>query len=162
MKLHRINRFWFICALVSSVAFISCKGKTTDADIQTEVNSKIADEAGTSLTASVSNGVVTLSGTCKDDACRRSCEEEVKNVKGVKSVVNNITVPAAPTVEISPDAVLQESVNNAVKAYSDVKAEVKEGVVTLRGEIQRDKLQELMMALSALNPKKIENQLAVK
>jgi hyperosmotically inducible periplasmic protein len=143
--------------------FVACKGKPSDAEIQTEVGKKLADEAGSGLTASVNKGVVTLTGTCKDEACRSSCAAEAKSVAGVTDVVNNITVPVATApVEITPDAPLQEAVNNVVKAYADVKAEVKDGVVVLRGQIERPKLQELMMALSALKPKSIDNQLVIK
>ncbi|HYF30715.1 MAG TPA: BON domain-containing protein [Chitinophagaceae bacterium] len=161
MKLKHltIRSLAFALALGSLVA---CNDKTSDADIQTEVNKKLADEAGSGLTASVSNGVVTLSGNCKNDECRRSCAAEIKDVKGVKSVVNNINVAVAAPVEIATDTALQQGVNAAVQAYKDVKAEVNDGVITLRGEIERDKLQDLMMALNALKPKKIENQLAVK
>lgn len=155
------RRLAFGCIIAAGL--ISCKGKVSDADIQTEVNKKLSDEAGSSLTASVNNGVVTLSGTCKDETCRQSCADEAKEVKGVTSVVNNISVaaPQAP-VEISADPVLQQSVDNVVNTYKGVKAEVKDGVVTLRGEIERSKLQDLMMALNALKPKKVENQLVVK
>ncbi len=150
-------------ALLLAIGFTACKGKVSDADIQTEVNKKLADEAGSALTASVSSGVVTLSGTCKDDACKASCEKEVKEVKGVTSVVNNITIPApqAP-VEIAVDPVLQQGVNDVIKSYKNVKAEVKDGVVTLTGELERAKLQDLMVALNALKPKKVENQLTLK
>lgn len=164
MKLKHLNPFVLACVVSLGVSLSSCKDKNTDAEIQTEVNKKLSDEAGSALTASVSNGVVTLSGTCKDDECKRSCAEEAKEVNGVKDVVNNIAIAAPPaaTVEITADAPLQEAVNNVVKGYNDVKAEVKDGVVTLRGEIERSKLQDLMAALNGLKPKKVENQLVVK
>ena len=163
MKLRHLNALLFAGAL--SFSLISCKSGTSDADIQTEVTKKLSDEGGANLTSSVSNGVVTLSGSCKDEECRRSCADEVKDIKGVKNVVNNITVAAAvdtTPVEVTADAQLQEAVNNVVKDYKDVKAEVKDGVVTLRGEIQRSKLQDLMAALNSLKPKKVDNELAIK
>ncbi|HYE55129.1 MAG TPA: BON domain-containing protein [Chitinophagaceae bacterium] len=162
MKLKKLNVI-VLAGLLCTCGFVACNSKPSDADIQTEVNKKLADEAGSGLTASVSKGVVTLSGTCKDEECRRECAEEVKDVKGVTNVVNNISVPVATApVEIAPDATLQEAANNVVKAYSDVKAEVKDGVVTLRGQIERSKLQDLMSSLHALKPKKVENQLVIK
>ena len=152
-----------VYALILAASLVSCKGKVSDADIQTEVNKKLNDEAGSGLTASVSNGVVTLTGTCKDDACKASCAKEAQEVKGVTSVVNNISIPPPPApVEISVDPVLQEGVNNVLKSYSKVKADVKDGVVTLTGEIERAKLQDLMQAVNALKPKKVENQLTIK
>ena len=165
MKMKHFNSLMFSGALLLSVSFTACKSNTSDADIQTEVNKKLADDAGSGLTASVSNGVVTLSGTCKTEECKQDCAEEVKDVKGVTSVVNNVTVASAveaPPVDITADAPLQEAANNVVKEYKDVKAEVKDGVITLRGEIQRSKLQDLMAALNALKPKSVENQLVIK
>lgn len=165
MKLKHLNALLFAGALSLSATFVSCKGGNSDATIQQEVNKELANEAGSGITASVSNGIVTLSGVCKDEPCREHAAAEAQKVKGVKSVVNNITVTAPETtapVEISPDAQLQEAVNNVVKDYKNVKADVKDGVVTLRGDIERSKLQGLMMALNSLKPKKVENQLSIK
>lgn len=162
--MKQLSSFWLASAIGLSALFTSCKGNVSDADIQTEVNKQLDDEGGRGLTASVSGGTVTLTGTCKDEECKRECADEVKGVKGVKSVVNNITVASANApVEITADAPLQQAVDNVVKNYKDVKAEVKDGIVTLRGEINRDNLQKLMISLNELKPKKVDNhQLAVK
>ncbi len=69
--------------------------------------------------------------------------------------------PAAPVV-VSPDAPLQQGVQDATKDYPTVTATVLDGVITLNGTIAKDKLQPLMMSLNALQPKKIENKLTVK
>jgi len=66
----------------------------------------------------------------------------------------------APVV-ISPDNELRTSVNAVVSTYTGVQAEVKDGVVTLRGSIAKDRLQNLIMALQELKPKKIENELVI-
>jgi hyperosmotically inducible protein len=143
--------------------FISCKGKPSDADIQTEVSNKISNRAG--ITATVNEGVVTLTGECPDNDCRTNSENAVKDVKGVKSVINNITIvtveQAAP-VQIMPDDQLKAAVEGVLTKYKDVKAEVKDGVVTLRGEILRDNLQNLIISLNGLKPKKIQNELVIK
>lgn len=166
MKMKHLGSFWLASAIGLSAFFASCKGNVSDADIQTEVNKKLDDEGGRGLTASVSAGTVTLTGTCKDEECKRECADEVKGVKGVKSVVNNISVASANVttapIEITADAPLQQAVDNVVKDYKDVKAEVKDGIVTLRGEIKRDNLQKLIMSLNELKPKKVENQLVIK
>lgn len=65
-------------------------------------------------------------------------------------------------VEISPDATLRTSVDNVIKAYDGVQADVKDGVVTLRGNIKQDDLQTLIMKVQELKPKKVENQLVIK
>ena len=66
------------------------------------------------------------------------------------------------SVEISSDATLRSSVNDVVKAYNGVEFDVKDGVVTLRGNIKQDDLQTLIMKVQELKPKKVENQLVIK
>src|SRR5688572_5441537 len=91
---------------MSSMVLTSCKGPS-DADLQTSVNEKITANAG--VTASVADGVVTLSGECADPACKSSAEASAKGVKGVKSVVNNITIapPPAPVTITADDPLKQ-------------------------------------------------------
>ena len=82
----------------------SCKKKLKDADIQASIESVLnadADMKGTSVL--VKDGVATISGICKDEACKSRCEEAVKKIEGVTSVVNNCTV-APPEVVVPPVA----------------------------------------------------------
>ena len=65
----------------------SCKKKLKDADIQTAIETILkadADMAGTMVM--VKDGVATLSGVCKDEACKAKCEEAVKKIEGVKAL----------------------------------------------------------------------------
>ena len=66
MKLLNTNfRLLLTILAFSGITLISCKGKQTDAEIQASINEKIASNAEMKgLTASVSNGVVSLSGEC--------------------------------------------------------------------------------------------------
>ena len=148
-----------------SFAFLLVACGPKDADIQKEITAKLIELPGVSVT--VEKGVATISGTCKDDAFKQNAESIVKGIKGVKSVVNNCEIPApepvveAP-VEINPDAVLTTSVNEVVKTYSGVTATVKDGVVTLTGDIKRSQLQNLIKSVQELKPKKVENKLTIK
>ncbi len=159
-------RFGFAMMMVAAV-FSSCKSDRSDTEIQADVSNKLAgSDDGRGIIASVSNGVVTLTGECKDDECRKDCAEEVREVKGVKEVVNNIQIasvaaPAEP-VQIDADNTITSSVNDVVKKYNKVQAEVKDGVVTLRGEITRSQLPELLQEINALKVKRIDNQLVIK
>lgn len=65
-------------------------------------------------------------------------------------------------VEINPDATLRTSVDNVLRSYDGVSADVKDGVVTLRGNIKQDDLQSLIMKVQELKPRKVENQLTIK
>ncbi|MBE8728157.1 BON domain-containing protein [Flavobacterium hungaricum] len=146
-----------------ALALASCGPK--DADIQKEVTSKLSTLPG--VEATVSKGVATISGTCKDDAVKENATVIVKSVKGVKSIVNNCEVLSPePLVEasvnINPDAVLTTSVNEVAKAYNGVSVSVKEGVVTLTGDIKRAQLPNLIKSVQELKPKKVENKLTIK
>ncbi|MFC4476269.1 BON domain-containing protein [Flavobacterium chungangensis] len=148
-----------------SFAFLLVACGPKDADIQKEITAKLSDLPGVSVT--VEKGVATISGTCKDDAFKQNAESIVKGIKGVKSVVNNCEIAApepvvAAPVEINPDAVLTTSVNEVVKTYSGVTATVKDGVVTLTGDIKRSQLQNLIKSVQELKPKKVENKLTIK
>jgi hypothetical protein len=138
-----------------------------DSNIQAAVETAIKNNAAvTGISASVQDGVVTLSGECKDEASKSAIEAEAAKVKGVKKVVNNCTITPPPMqqapVTISPDDTLSKNVKDAIAGYPGVNATVTDGVVTLTGEIKRANLQKLMMSLQSLHPKKIDNKLTIK
>jgi hyperosmotically inducible protein len=164
MKNMKVTKGLAVIMIALAVGFVSCKPK--DADIKTAIEqaiSAIPDAAG--ATIEVKDGIATITGEFKDETARIAAETAAKAVKGVKSVVNNGTV-AAPVVvapvEISADAALISAVADAVKDFSTVKADVKDGIITLSGEIQKTNLPKLMMSLNALKPKKVDNKLTVK
>jgi hyperosmotically inducible periplasmic protein len=158
---HLFSKFVILtCCTLLCFGIYSCGVK--DSDIEKNVNEKLASTPG--ITASVADGVVTLSGQTQADASKSMAESNVKTVKGVKSVVNNVTVtpPQVNTpVIISPDDTLTTGVNDAIKDFEGVNASVNDGVVTLTGTLKRARLQNLMQALNTLKPKKINNQLTL-
>lgn len=153
-----------LLTLSSGVCLTACKSGPKDSTIQSDFQDKAKTNPQlVGINASVAEGVLTLTGQCPDEACRSNAEQAARDVKGVKSVVNNISVqPATAPVVIADDGTLKNSVDATVKKYKDVTADVQNGEVTLRGTIKRDDLQKLMMDLNALNPKKITNQLTIK
>ena len=150
--------------IVPSFLFSSCKEK--DSKIQAAVESSLKASNMPGISASVKDGVVTLTGQCENNADKSSVESMIAKVKGVKQVVNNCTVAPPPVttapVVISPDDALIKSVSDATKDYPGVKADVKDGVITLTGDIKRANLQKLIMTLNTLKPKKIEDKLTIK
>ncbi|MEO7802320.1 MAG: BON domain-containing protein [Ginsengibacter sp.] len=156
----KLSNFLLSALLAVILLFAGCKPK--DADIKANVEEKLKTntEMTTPATVSVTDGVATLIGECKDDACRTKCGELANSAKGVKSVVNNMTVPAP--VVINTDDALTTGAKQAVAAYSGVTADVSDGVVTLRGSITRANLTKLMQSITALQPKSIKNELQVK
>ena len=156
-------RVVFILPLFTCFLFAACNDSTSDEQIQKNISDKLSPSANNSnpefskIQAVTSKGVVTLNGECQGENCADSAATLVRNLEGVKDVVNNIKEVAPET-----DFTLRTSVQSIISKYEGVQADVAAGVVVLRGQIQRTQVQPLMNELSALNPKKIDNQLAVK
>ena len=74
---------------------------------------------------------------------------------------NTTTKMPDTTVVISADDSLKRMIPDATKDFPGVTASVDQGVVTLTGNINRDRLPKLMMAINALHPKKINNNLTI-
>ena len=141
----------------------ACKSGPSDQELTNSINSSLSSSTG-KINASVEKGVATLTGECPDDACKTNAEATAKSAKGVSQVVNNITVsaPPPPVVTITPDDSLRTAVQSAISEYKTVQASVTNGVVTLTGETSRKNLQDIMQAVTAMKPKKIENKLELK
>ena len=91
----KLTKLLLAVVVSATILFVGCKPK--DADIKANVEKALkADPMMTSTMVDVKDGVVTMSGECKDDACKAMCEKTVAGVKGVKSVVNNCMVAAPP------------------------------------------------------------------
>jgi hyperosmotically inducible periplasmic protein len=157
--------FSLTLVIASSMLFISCKVK--DSDIQSSVIAKTKDLAdAANISINVKDGIVTLAGQCKDEAAKAAWEPALKGLKGVKQIINNITVtppppPPAPVI-IAADDPLTKGVSDALKDFPAVKADVKDGIITLTGEANKADLKRIMSSLNTLKPKKINNQLIIK
>lgn len=144
----------FCVAAVSALLF-SC-GKKGDKEIQQDVVAKLNDNNYKNLSVAVKDGVVTLDGTCEGDSCAAKAQHLAASVEDVQSVKNNVQA------NTKTDLTLRTSVQQIISKYQGVEADVANGVVVLRGTINRDQLQPLMAELQAINPTKIDNQLAIK
>lgn len=146
----------FAAALMLGFTVTSCKSKPKDADIKTAVEQQLNNPA---VSVAVTEGAVTLTGEVIDDAAKAALATSAQTVKGVKSVDNQLTVtpPPAPVV-ISADDSLATAVNDAIKDHAGVTAAVKDGVVTLTGEVKKADLAKLMQKVNALKPRKVENK----
>ncbi|HTI90512.1 MAG TPA: BON domain-containing protein [Puia sp.] len=154
--------FPFCCMLL-----FSCGGNKDEAIREAIEAKKKEMKELAALTTSVEKGVVTISGECPDKSTESICVQSISSIPGVKNVVDNLTVTPPPAtapapVVIAPDDPLTRGVADAVKDYPGVSATVKDGEVTLTGDIKRASLQKLMKSLHSLKPRKINNQLTVK
>jgi hyperosmotically inducible protein len=160
----KISKVLLAVFFTTVVFFIGCKPK--DSTVEKNITEKFAatpECAG--ATATVTNGIATLTGEVKDDMCKSTAETTAKNVKGVKSVVNDLTVtppPPPPTATVSPDNAMSQGVTDATKDFPTVTATVNNGEITLTGSIKRSDLTKLMQSLNSLHPSKINNQLTIK
>ena len=74
---------------------------------------------------------------------------------------NTVTKTPDTAIVISADDSLKTRITDATKDFPGVTATVDQGVITLTGNITRDKLPKLMQSLNSLHPKKITNNLTI-
>lgn len=82
---------------------------------------------------STHNGVVTLKGETENLLIREQATEVAENVKGVRSIINNLTVSAS-----RPDSAIEMDVDNALSTDPatedmEISTTVKNGLVTMKG-----------------------------
>jgi hypothetical protein len=152
-----------LTAVLFSTLLISCG--PNDEKVTENVKSSVSI-LDPSIQVSVKDGVVTLSGQVADESTKNAAEGSIKEVKGVKSVVNNITVKQAetPPVMINYDEAIRSSIDSSFskKGIVGVIVNVANGEVTLTGNIKRAELTKVMQAANESKPKKVYNKLTIK
>jgi len=150
-------------ALLAILGMAACKSKPKDTDVQASIEKVLQADADLSkAVVTVKDGIATISGELKEESLKSKIEEAVKNIAGVKSVVNNCTVvapPPPPPVQTATTE-LEKAITDALKDYPGVKSELKDGVLTLTGEVAKSSVQKLMIAVNGLRSlglKKIES-----
>lgn len=145
-------------AVVTTLAFVSCKPK--DADIKASIEAAIkADSMMMGTMVDVKDGVATITGECKDDACKAMCEKTITAIKGVKSVVNNCTVKPveiiAPPVSLTTilDDATQQKVKDGLKDIAGVTVEFSGEKAILSGEVTSANRMKIMQMLAAAKVK---------
>ncbi len=152
-----LKQAFSILVLSSFIVFgaVSCKSKVSDADLKTKVESVVSSNPN--VMVEVKDGVVTLSGVANSEEEKQALEASAKaaDAKGIKSVVNNITVQA-PIVVNTDDADLSAKVVDATKDFPTVSTSVHDGIITVTGSVEQARVQVLKQSLDALNPKKVD------
>lgn len=149
----KLTKLLLAVVVSASMLFVSCKPK--DADIKTAVETALkAEPTMSGTTVEVKDGVVTIGGECKDDACKTACETAVAAVKGVKSVVNNCTVappPPPPPASLSTtiDAAKMQQVKDGLKDMAGVTVEFAGDKAVLKGEVTQTQRMTIMQLLAA-------------
>ena len=125
-----------LAALALSVFAAACGKK--DADIQKAVQDKLTADGVTGVTATVKDGVATLSGEVKDITVKSKAETSAKSVDGVKSVDNKLTTAPlpTPTPPVADPALTGKVTENLKKAgCTGATVSVENGKVTIKGDI---------------------------
>jgi osmotically-inducible protein OsmY len=115
----------------------------TDSDIKRDVEEEIkydADVYSSDIGVSVKSGVVALTGFVGSFSQKLQAERDAKRVSGVMGVANDIQV-RIPSVDARPDPEIARDVVAQLKAelpfsYEHVKSVVKNGWVTLEGDLE--------------------------
>jgi len=122
------------------------------------------------INVDTNNGVVTLFGMVPSEASKHAAEAEVSKVSGVKSVRNELQVvpsQAQKAVKANDSDIkdaIAKKVDKAVIDDSDIKVDVKDGVVRLTGEVEKqtDRLRALTIARSTDGVRSVVDDLQMK
>lgn len=146
-------------ALAVSFGAVSCKKKVSDADLQTKATTVVTSNPNASV--EVKEGVAHLSGTFATQADKDAMIASLKAIPGVKEVMDMATV--APAVEVNAvDPAVLTKVQDAVKDFPSVKAEVVNGELTLTGNVSPQQAKKIKESVDALKIGKYTNSLVVK
>ena len=95
-----MKRFYavLLVALLMTLGAVAADQPVSDDALYDQVRIKIANDrevGGGNVDVKVTNGVVELTGTVRDDRHRQRVEKVVKKVKGVKGVQNKLRITPA-------------------------------------------------------------------
>ncbi len=150
-----------ICAVVFSVFFLFSCGPS-DSELKKSIGMKL--EATPGITATVEKGVVTLSGTVEASAQKDQAETLVREVEGVKTIMNDIQVLPPPPPKDTPDQALVKVIekNLSEQGFSMVKASVTDSVATITGDIKKSEVKKVKQIVEKSGAKKVVEKLSTK
>jgi osmotically-inducible protein OsmY len=149
-----------VIALAIALTAAACGKK--DVDIQKAVQDKLTADGVSGVTATVKDGVATLTGEVADITVKNKAETSAKSVDGVKSVTNNVTLKPlpTPTPPVADPALIGKVTENLKKAgCTGANVAVQNGKVTLTGTVPADKYVECIQVVNQSGVGSIDNQL---
>jgi hypothetical protein len=84
-----------LLAMAAILTLSGCSSKPTDAQLETQVKGQLAADSalqGQPITVAANHGTVTLTGTVTGEGSRELAGNDAARVKGVTTVLNNLTV----------------------------------------------------------------------
>lgn len=155
-------RIKFLTVLSIAIAlFIGACGKS-DADLTKAVNDRLAADKVTGVTASVKDGVATLTGEVADITVKTKAEASAKAVEGIKSVTNSLTTRPLPvaTPAAADPALTGKITEDLKKAGCDgASVSVVGGKVTVTGTVPSAKYTTCIQTIQQSGITGIDNQL---
>ena len=112
--------------------------------------------------STVSDGWVTLDGTVERWSQHDDAERAVRNLAGVKGVMNGITVkPTKPVTEDVHKAIEQALERRAEREAKRIRVDVRDGIVTLTGSVHSWAERKSVVAAARFTPgvREVEDQL---
>jgi hyperosmotically inducible periplasmic protein len=152
----------FITILMLALAVVAAGCGKSDADLATAVNDKLKADGVTGVTASVKDGVATLTGEVADITVKTKAENSAKTVDGVKSVTNNVTTKPIPVATpAAPDPALTGKINEDLKkaGCTGANVSVTGGKVTVTGTVPNAKYAQCIQVIQQSGITGIDNQL---
>jgi len=149
-------------ALTVSMGSISCEKKVTDAELQTQATTVVTSNPNASV--EVKDGTAHLSGTFEDQASKDNMIASLKAIPGVKDVMDMSTVAAPVVVDTvsAVDPMVKQKVDDALKDFPSVTAEVVNGELTLTGNVSPVQARKIKESVDALQAGKVNYNYTVK
>jgi hyperosmotically inducible periplasmic protein len=173
MKTHKLSLS--LLALLVVGLLVGCSTSTKSPDVSDSIR-KSLDQAGlkdVTVSQDRDKGVVTLGGHVTAEADKAQAESLAKSIAGEQVIANQIAVTPpgvegeAKAVNSDLDAGIEKNLDAALitnRVNKGVKLDVKNGVVTLTGEVnsktQRARAEKV--ASSVPNVKQVVNELEIK
>ena len=152
----------FLTVLVLAIAVMAAACGKSDADISKAVTDKLKADGVSGVTATVKDGVVTLTGEVADVTVKSKAEASAKSVEGVKSVTNSVTTKPLPTATpAAADPALTGKITEDLKKAGCTGATVTvvNGKVTVTGEVPSAKYATCIQTIQQSGITGIDNQL---
>ncbi|HSL04762.1 MAG TPA: BON domain-containing protein [Nitrospiraceae bacterium] len=167
------------CALLLTIGLVGamtgCSSDTKSPDVARSIRTSL-DQAGfkdVSVSQDRDKGVVTLTGHVPVESDKSQAESIAKSLAGAQVVANQIAVtpPGAESEAKDVDSALDKGIKGNLdaalikeKLNDDVKYSVKNGVITLKGEVtsQAKRVRAEKVAAGLVNVKQVVNELEVK
>lgn len=152
----------FLTVLMLAIAAMAAACGKSDADLTKAVTDKLTADGVTGVTATVKDGVATLTGEVADQTVKTKAEASAKAVEGVKSVTNSLTLKPLPVATpAAADPALTGKINEGLKkaGCTGASAASVNGVVTVVGEVPAAKYRECVQIVQQSGITGIKNEL---